>query len=83
MRRAFIGVVVALTGGGFGLGYVVGTRADRIEVPGVLGLGRRMAGRQHPSVGQYVKDGGDVLEGGNGRARRDWGYLELRQAGTR
>lgn len=69
MRRAFIGVVVALTWFGFGLGYVVVTRADRIEVPDVLGLGSRMAGRQPPSVGQYVKEweGTFLREGTAGR----------------
>jgi hypothetical protein len=45
VRRALIGlVVVALTAGGFGLGYVVGTRADRTEVPDVLGLGTQNGG---------------------------------------
>lgn len=46
MRRALIGVVVvALTAGGFGLGYVVGTRADRTEVPDVLRLGTQDGGQ--------------------------------------
>lgn len=46
MRRLLVGlVVVALAAGGFGLGYIVGTRAGRTEVPDVLGLGTQNGGQ--------------------------------------
>ena len=46
MRRLLIAlIVVALAAGGFGLGYIVGTRADRTEVPDVVGLGTQNGGQ--------------------------------------